>query len=618
MSKRRYREINADIEEETTEFAPTEEENLEEVESEDGLENQVEGGLPDNSNSGLSTLDENDRKGSFVWNHFDKFRDNNGGLWAKCRYCGGGKYDMSKGGSTGNLNCHLNKKFSNEIFRKNLAEWIAADDQPFTVVESPEFHHVIHSCNPMAFIPSADTVKTDILKLYKTHQSNMQDLLQNTPGKISFAIDAWTSPNIIGFLGITGHFIDVDWNLRNVLVDFIDLSGPHSGANLAKAFAACLQEKKILTKILGITADNAANNNTFLKSFEHTLQEILKQIKAEEAQDEDMILEEFCNSRTTHTYEMIPKLRRLIVKIRVSPQRRARFSSQCDLYEDVKNLNLVLDVKTRWNSTYMMLKRALELQKAKEWNQMKELCRVFEIFHKATVEMSKAQYITLSSSIPVYNILLDHLEKLLDNKNKEYCTISEIRTAITKGYEKLKTYYAKTDESHVYPIATILDPRMKLKYYLQQEWEQEYIDAAIKVIKDTYNEHYQNDPLLNNSNLEVQENDQENFFSLFEIGNDSSEEDELDEYLRKPVVSFKMNPLQWWKASIFAHEATYLRLAAMARDYLAIPGTSVPVERIFSGGTDLITKKRSSLGIETIRACMLLKNWIKYSRPFSN
>ncbi|GBC49849.2 zinc finger BED domain-containing protein RICESLEEPER 2-like [Rhizophagus irregularis DAOM 181602=DAOM 197198] len=566
MSKRRYREINADIEEETTEFAPTEEENLKEVESEDGLENQAEGGLPDNSNSGLSTLDENDRKGSFVWNHFDKFRDNNGGLWAKCQYCGGGKYDMSKGGSTGNLNRHLNKKFSNEIFRKNLAEWIAADDQPFTVVESPEFHHVIHSCNPMAFIPSADTVKTDILKLYKTHQSNMQDLLQNTPGKISFAIDAWTSPNIIGFLE------------------------PHSGANLAKAFAACLQEKKILTKILGITADNAANNNTFLKSFEHTctenrinfhhkrnhirciahimnltVQEILKQIKAEEAQDEDMILEEFCNSRTTHTYEMIPKLRRLIVKIRASPQRCAKFSSQCDLYEDVKNLNLVLDVKTRWNSTYMMLKCALELQKplhdttmiereleefsisTEEWNQMKELCHVFEIFHKATVEMSKAQYITLSSSIPVYNILLDHLEKLLDNKNKEYCTISKIRTAITKGYEKLKTYYAKTDESHVYPIATILDPRMKLKYYLQQEWEQEYIDAAIKVIKDTYNEHYQNDPLLNNSNLEVQENDQENFFSLFEIGNDSSEEDELDEYLRKPVVSFKMNPLQWWK-----------------------------------------------------------------------
>ncbi|CAB4461245.1 unnamed protein product [Rhizophagus irregularis] len=61
--------------------------------------------------------------------------------------------------------------------------------------------------------------------------------------------------------------------------------------------------------------------------------------------------------------------------------------------------------------------------------------------------------------------------------------------------------------------------------------------------------------------------------------NDSSNEDELEEYLRKPAVNFKTDPLQWWKA----HEATYPHLAKMARDYLAIPGTSVPVERIFSG-----------------------------------
>ena len=29
----------------------------------------------------------------------------------------------------------------------------------------------------------------------------------------------------------------------------------------------------------------------------------------------------------------------------------------------------------------------------------------------------------------------------------------------------------------------------------------------------------------------------------------------------------------------------------MARDYLAIPSTSVPIKRVFSGGADLISKK---------------------------
>jgi hypothetical protein len=40
-------------------------------------------------------------------------------------------------------------------------------------------------------------------------------------------------------------------------------------------------------------------------------------------------------------------------------------------------------------------------------------------------------------------------------------------------------------------------------------------------------------------------------------------------------------------------------------------GTSVPVERVFSGGTDLISQKRCSLDSETIRKCMCLKAWIK-------
>ncbi len=68
--------------------------------------------------------------------------------------------------------------------------------------------------------------------------------------------------------------------------------------------------------------------------------------------------------------------------------------------------------------------------------------------------MSKSNFITLSSSIPVYNALLDHLENLLDEKSNHFCPNLEVRNALKKGYEKLKVYYAKTDDSHVYPIAT--------------------------------------------------------------------------------------------------------------------------------------------------------------------
>ncbi|CAI2199834.1 5089_t:CDS:2, partial [Funneliformis geosporum] len=114
--------------------------------------------------------------------------------------------------------------FTNEIFCEKLSIWIAVDDQPFTVVDCPEFQELIKTCIREAKVPSADTIRSDILKLYKKQLTNIQCILQNTPGKISFTLDCWTSSNIIAFLG------------------------SHSGENMAKEFLNSIQEFHILTK----------------------------------------------------------------------------------------------------------------------------------------------------------------------------------------------------------------------------------------------------------------------------------------------------------------------------------------------------------------------------------
>ena len=74
---------------------------------------------------------------------------------------------------------------------------------------------------------------------------------QNIPGKISFTLDCWTSPNAIPFLGITSHFINSDWKLNDILIDFVHLSGSHSGENLANAFLNCIHNDfNILNKVM--------------------------------------------------------------------------------------------------------------------------------------------------------------------------------------------------------------------------------------------------------------------------------------------------------------------------------------------------------------------------------
>src|SRR2546421_4607141 len=76
------------------------------------------------------------------------------------------------------------------------------------------------------------------------------------------------------------------------------------------------------------------------------------------------------------------------------------------------------------------------------------------MFYDVTLYMSNSKFVTLSSSIPIYNSLLEHLKKLADVNDKNYYNSSEVRIAILKDYEKLKTYYSKTDDSHTYAIAT--------------------------------------------------------------------------------------------------------------------------------------------------------------------
>jgi hypothetical protein len=82
-----------------------------------------------------------------------------------------------------------------------------------------------------------------ILTIYLIKKDNV--------GKISFTLDAWTSSNVISFLGITCHFIDSDWNLKDVLLDFIYLTGSHTGENIMKEFLKCTKDDfGILTKVI--------------------------------------------------------------------------------------------------------------------------------------------------------------------------------------------------------------------------------------------------------------------------------------------------------------------------------------------------------------------------------
>ena len=66
-------------------------------------------------------------------------------------------------------------------------------------------------------------------------------------------------------------------------------------------------------------------------------------------------------------------------------------------------------------------------------------------------------------------------------------------------------------------------------------------------------------------------------------------------YLAQRPPDGLVNTRLWWKA----HAVEYPKLALMFHDIGAIPGSSAPCERIFSGGADLVNKEQAQLRINS-------------------
>nr|XP_034592020.1 zinc finger BED domain-containing protein DAYSLEEPER-like [Setaria viridis] len=75
----------------------------------------------------------------------------------------------------------------------------------------------------------------------------------------------------------------------------------------------------------------------------------------------------------------------------------------------------------------------------------------------------------------------------------------------------------------------------------------------------------------------------------------------------KSVPCEEFDVLRWWKRN----QDQYPVLAKMARDFLAIPLSTVASESTFSTAGMVIDKYRNSLSSETVEALICTKDWLK-------
>jgi hypothetical protein len=318
----------------------------------------------------------------------------------------------------------------------------------------------------------------------------------------------------------------------------------------------------------------------------------------------------------------VTNLRHLVDQIHSSPQRLEHFRSLCRGPGDAPTKELILDTPTRWNSTHAMIERACELRDPltwmagsnrdlvelsdDEWTLLTVVAHILKVF-VAVQSLCADSHPTINGVVTIYSYLLRKLEGLLGLRDDpdggqdnaaiinqcDSATKEVLMKAIRAAYDKIRAYHEKV-RADMYPISTILDPRVNLGYYQRRNPE---MAADAKRVFQRAMEAYE--PTAPPSEQSIPAD-----FLLFQ---DKQEEDLRDmqgglEAYFLSTAPRSTDVLGWWKE----HSDRHPRLVRMARDYLAIPATSAPAERVFSRAGDLITDRRGSLSDATIQACMFL------------
>lgn len=391
---------------------------------------------------------------------------------------------------------------------EQLGVMISKEFQPFSLVENVEFKQFVHLLNPGYKLPSRKTVSKSILpQLFEKTKEKVKKNLINAK-YISFTTDGWTSINNDGFVAVTIHFIDKEeCVLKTFLLGCYHMEKSHTALNLSLFLNNCFKEWDIQEKVKVAVSDNAANitsaigmnkNWRHIPCLAHSLN-LVAQCGLDEIK------------------EVHKKVKGIVEYFKRSTQSNIKLKN-AQKQMGYPELKLIQDVSTRWNSTYDMFQRCIDIKEPlmstiaiignvnnllhEDFEIMEHYCAIFKQFKEVTVELSSEKGISISKVLILINALNSHIKQ----KEQDINLPHTIHLMLSKMVTKANTKFQGFDQQSVLTEATILDPRFKKKGFKNNSSYQQAYETILKriagVIKSNQsheeNEYDENTTLTNN------------------------------------------------------------------------------------------------------------------------
>ncbi|KAG6742429.1 hypothetical protein POTOM_053300 [Populus tomentosa] len=587
----------------------------------------------------IERADNKRRKVSEVWKHFDKVIEENGAVRAICKGCQK-KYPGESTKGTSNLHKHLkscsrkrqrdakqhtlpsdlggNFVFDQERSRLNFVRMIMKLGFPLDMIQNEFFKTFVYDLQPKFQLCSQDTVQADALSIYRQEKEKLMKYLDNLSSLFSLTIDLQSYGDNKMSCCLTMHFIDDGWRMNKKILAFRMIE--HDYMN--EAVKDVLVEWNIIKKVHFMFAEIAPPNSQMTREFRSKLL----------SQFPHMNGELLCFSCYAQTLELLARdgfyeIKDVLNKIRGCIEYVNATPSNQDKFQKATNHVKLQDMKaashddpTRWETTFVMLRSALELREAltqleqvdfdfkvnpsaEEWKMAMIVCGCLKVIHKSLGSSSPSIDACFLDVCYIY-------KNLLSWEKSEHAYVCSMAKRMKVNLDRHWSEW-----SFAFGILLVLDPRCKLKF-VQYGFLLMYGSDASKYLQEfrskltcMYNS-YANDTASDISCLPSYDLDSDGkFLGFCEWLKVDPLKSDLDRYLGEPVENRDKvsDVLAWWRVNA----PRFSTLGKMARDFLAIPISAILSKSTISGESTKVNPSFNGLRPEILEAFICGQDWLE-------
>ena len=325
-----------------------------------------------------------------------------------------------------------NFKFDQERSRMDFAKMIIKHNYPFSMFEHEYFEIFFNGLQPMFKLVSRNTVRSDIIEVHKKEKENMCKYFERFPGRVTLTIDLWTFDHQnIGHICLTSHFIGEDWELKKKILAYKCTEYPHDAETLFRYITDLILDWNLEKKLFCIVVDNATVNDAMVRSLKSWLcakSSILLEGKLFHVRCSAHILNLIVQDGLQVIRDFIYKARESVKYLKRSPFATQKFNHSKTQLKLKDKKKVKMDCPTRWNSTFLMIKSALEMKEVfwrlaqtdrnykfhpsdEEWKVAQAICDCLEHFYAATNHFSGTSFPTSNVFFPDICKIQLHLSK---------------------------------------------------------------------------------------------------------------------------------------------------------------------------------------------------------------